>query len=90
VISKDQFIKEVMRVAREYGYKIESNSQTGQAQIDFGNKKLHAGHIADIYPAALSPQANISSLIETVAPGRPCAHKPMREIIEQLKIKGKL
>lgn len=90
MISKKQFISEVVRVAREHGYKIESSARTGQAQIDFGNKKLHAGHLANLYPAALSIQSNIASLIESVAPGRPCSHKPMREIIEQLRSEGKL
>lgn len=90
VISKDEFIKEVIRIARERGYKIESNTRTGQEQIDFGNKKLHSGHLGDLYPAILSDYPNISSQIDKVAPGRGCSHKPMREIIEQLRIAGKL
>lgn len=90
MIDKDQFIEEVIRVARERGYKIESNVRTGQAQIDFGNKKLHTGHLGDLYPAILSTNPNVSSLIDNVAPGRPCSHKPMREIIEQLRAEGKL
>ncbi|HUM99170.1 MAG: hypothetical protein B7X12_00725 [Halothiobacillus sp. 20-53-49] len=88
--SKEQFITEVIRVASERGYKIESNARTGKGQIDFGNKKLHTGHLSELYPAILSATANISSLIESVAPGRPCSHKPMKEIIEQLKSEGKL
>ena len=90
MIGKEQFIAEAIRVAREHGYRIESNARTGQTQIDFGNKKLHAGHLGKLYPSALVPNANISSLIERVAPGRPCSHKPMRAIIEQLRTEGKL
>jgi hypothetical protein len=90
VISKDEFIKEVIRIARERGYKIESSARTGQEQIDFGNKKLHSGHLGDLYPAILSDYANVSSQIDKVAPGRGCSHKPMREIIEQLRIARKL
>ena len=85
MISKERFMSEVIRVAGEHGYKIESNAKTGQAQIDFGNKKLHAGHLSELYPAILSTEANISTLIESVAPGRPCSHKPIKQIIEQLK-----
>jgi hypothetical protein len=90
VISKEQFINEIIRAARENGYKIESSARTGETKIDFGNKKLHAGHLAGLYPAALSPHADIASLIESLAPGRPCTHKPMKEIIEQLRSQGKL
>ena len=90
MIGREQFINEVIRVARENGYKIESNARTGQEQIDFGNKKLHVSHLGGIYPAALASNANISSLIEQVAPGRPCSHKPMRKIIEQLRTEWKL
>ena len=90
MIGKEQFIDEVICIARDLGYKIESNARTGKAQIDFGNKKLHAGHLGALYPTILSASANISSLIEQVAPGRPCSHKPMREIIEQLRAGKKL
>ena len=90
MIAKDQFVKEVIRVARERGFKIESNARTGQEQIDFGNKKLHSGHLGDLYPAILSDNPNVSSLIEKIVPGRPCSHKPMKEIMEQLRAAGKL
>lgn len=90
MITKDQFVREVIRIARERGYKIESNARTGQEQIDFGNKKLHSGHLGDLYPAILSDNPNVSFLIDKVAPGRGCSHKPMREIMEQLRTMGKL
>ena len=90
MVTKEQFIKEVIQVARQRGYKIESNARTGQEQIDFGNKKLHSGHLGDLYPGILSENPNVSSLIEKVAPGRGCSHKPMREILAQLRSEGKL
>ena len=90
MIDKIQFIEEVTRVARERGYKIEASGRTGHTQIDFGNKKLHTGHLEGLYPAILAAKANVSSLINGIAPGRPCTHMPMREIIEQLRSEGKL
>jgi hypothetical protein len=84
MIGKEEFIDEVVHIARARGYKIESNTRTGETQINFGNKKLHLGHLGALNPSILSSSASISSLIEQVAFGRPCAHKPMREIIEQL------
>jgi hypothetical protein len=90
MISQGQFVVEVVRVARERGYKIESNARTGQTQIDFGIKKLHTGHLSRLYPEILNASASISTLIEAVAPGRPCSHKPLREIVEQLRGEGKL
>ena len=77
------FIESVMRIAKSHNYVIEE-SKNG-LQIDFGNKKLHEGHLRKIYPDILQANANIKELIDKVAPGRPCSHKPMREIIEDLK-----
>lgn len=78
------FVEYVFRIGKQKGYRTEIN-RDGLQQIDFGHKKLHEGHLAAIFPAVLSPGANISSLIENVAPGRPCAHRPMKEIIAQLQ-----
>jgi hypothetical protein len=85
MMEKERFIDAVFRIARSQGYRTEFSEQTGYDQIDFGNKKLHAGHIGKLYPAALIDDADISLLIDEVAPGRPCSHRPMREIIEQMK-----
>lgn len=90
MINEEEFIVEVIRVAREQGYKIELSTRNGLPQIDFGKKKLHAGHLAKMYPAVLSDQIRLARLIESVAPGRPCAHRPMREIIERLRKEGRL
>ena len=89
MLSKSEYVKEVLRAARRKGYRIETNARNGLEQIDFGNKKLHAGHLADLYPDILEGEANIPSLIDKAAPGRPCAHKPMRKIIELLRAEGK-
>ena len=86
MLSKSDFIKEVFGIAREQGYKIEINARNNLDQIDFGHKKLHKGHLEELYPAILKSDANISKLIEEVAPGRGCVHKPMREILSKLLI----
>lgn len=89
MISKEDFVAEVVRAAHELGYKVESSARNGLPQIDFGNKKLHAGHLQSMYPAILEPGANIATLVDHAAPGRPCAHRPMREIVELLRKQGK-
>ncbi|MCK5678090.1 MAG: hypothetical protein KAH72_06410 [Flavobacteriaceae bacterium] len=81
----NDYIKQVLSIATQQGYKIEVGKRNKLEQIDFGNKKLHAGHLEKLYPRILEEKVNISMLINEIAPGRPCSHKPMREIIEQLK-----
>ena len=80
-----EYVDAVVRVARDKGYAIEVSARNGETQIDFGNKKLHAEHLRSLYPAILLDGADIRNLIEKVASGRPCSHKPMREIIEIVK-----
>lgn len=82
-MNKQEFIDQVFRNARAKGFKIEM-SRNGQTQIDFGHKKLHSGHLEQLFPEILFRDANVAKLIDAVAPGRPCTHKPMREIVEQL------
>ena len=72
-----------VRIARQQGFRIET-SRNGQVQIDFGHKKLHAGHLAQLFPEILRPGASIARLIDRVAPGRPCTHRPTRQIIGQM------
>jgi hypothetical protein len=79
-----QFIEQVLKIARENGYRIETN-RDGLAQIDFGNKKLHAGHLRAVFPEIMEDGAAIAEIIERAAPGRPCAHKPMKEIIGEIR-----
>ena len=89
MLNKNQFVHEVFRIAEERGFRIENNRRNDLKQIDFGLKKLHAGHLEQLYPTILSPTEKISDLIEKVAPGRPCSHKPMREIIREIRRRGK-
>lgn len=82
-MNQQEFIDQVVRGARANGFKIETN-RNGQTQIDFGHKKLHSGHLAQLFPEILFQDANIAKLIDAVAPGRPCTHKPMRAIVANL------
>ena len=84
MLTKQEFINEVFTIARKNGYVIEKNARNGRDQIDFGNKKLHEGHLEHLYPKILMSGSNVSGLIEKVAPGRPCTHKPMKEILSQI------
>ena len=83
-MEEQEFVESVLNEARQRGYRVETNRQ-GLLQVDFGRKKLHAEHIRRLFPAILNPQAIVWALIETVAPGRPCADKPMREIVESIR-----
>ena len=78
------FVERVASISRRMGFRVETN-RSNQTQIDFGHKKLHAGHLSQLYPAILEDQSSIAKLIESVAPGRPCTHRPMREIVEEIK-----
>jgi hypothetical protein len=80
----NDFIEDVFRIARERGYNIETSRRNKLPQIDIGIKKLHLEHIRKMYPAVLFHDADVGELIKGVAPGRPCAHKPFREIVEQI------
>jgi hypothetical protein len=77
---EQRFTAMVIQIARQLGYRIEL-SRDGRDQIDFGTKKLHAGHLARLFPDALTTDVDVARLIERVAPGRPCTHPPMRQII---------
>jgi hypothetical protein len=81
-MTENEFVDATIAVARSHGYKIE-NSRNG-LQIDFGHKKLHEKHLRALYPDVLYEKARISDLIERVAPGRPCSHKPMKMILSRL------
>ena len=82
-MNKDEFVEDVVCNARSLGYRIETN-RMGLIQIGFGHKKLHEGHLRTIFPQIFQPGANISQLIEDVAPGRPCSHRPMKEILARM------
>jgi hypothetical protein len=79
----DVFVTAILQVARSHGYRVEVN-RYGLRQIDFGHKRLHEGHLRQLYPEIVGENARISALIDSVAPGRPCSHLPMKRIIAQL------
>jgi len=83
MLDKHEFIKLTFRMARKMKFKVETN-RNDQEQIDFGNKKLTVSQLESMHPEILMPGADIAKVIEKFAPGRPCAHKPMKEIIESL------
>ena len=85
MLNKEQFVREVFRIAEKQGYKIEQNKRIDLKQIDFGHKKLHAGHIQQLYPDILAFTGELPKLIKRVAPGRPCTHRPMRNIVNQIQ-----
>jgi bifunctional DNase/RNase len=74
-------VRRVIEEARLLGYEIE-DSKNGP-QIDFGCKKLHEKHLRKLFPII---GVSIKDAIEQVAPGRPCVHVPMREIIRRLRV----
>jgi len=79
-----QSIALIVETARRKGHRIATN-RDGLQQIDFGHKKLHAGHLRAMLPEILRDGASIAGIIERVAPGRPCTHKPMKEIIREVR-----
>lgn len=81
----DEFQADVLRIAKVQGYPIEYLRGTNIPQIDFGNKKLHGKHLRALFPAVLKDGVNVNKLIEEIAPGRPCAHRPFREIVKQIR-----
>ena len=88
--TKEEFVSDVFRIAKEKGYKTETCRGKGYPQINFGHKKLHTEHIKMLYPDVLEESVHIGRLIERVAPGRPCTHRPFREIVEQIRKEGSL
>ena len=83
MMTENQFIDAVIEEAQKTGYSIEA-SRNGR-QIDFGNKKLHEKHLRDLYPTILADGENVSAVIDRIAPGRPCTHRPMKDIIAKIK-----
>ena len=82
-MTKNQFVNTVIEEAQKAGYPIETSSNG--RQIDFGHKKLHEEHLRDLYPDILADGQDVSALIDRVAPGRPCTHRPMKIIIANIK-----
>lgn len=83
----DEFKCSVFKLAEQHGYTMEINRK-GLQQINFGHKKLHEAHLEKLFPKVLEPGAHIPTLINIVAPGRPCTHRPMSKIIEQISTRS--
>jgi len=76
----DLFFEEAARA----GYPVKM-SRNGR-QIHFPhNKNIHEGHLMRLIPRILEAGAHVPTLINEVAPGRPCSHKPMRLITEVVR-----
>jgi hypothetical protein len=82
MITENEFIDAVIEEALEMGYSVEA-SRNGR-QIDFGNKKLHEKHLRDLYPTILTDGEDVAAVIDRIAPGRPCTHRPMKDIIAKI------
>jgi hypothetical protein len=85
IMARDEFVSKVLQIARTEGYPVKPN-RDGRLQVDFGHKQLHEEHLRQLYPGILADRADINTLIERIAPGRPCAHKPRRAIIAKLAL----
>jgi hypothetical protein len=83
-MTEEEFILAIVSKAQQFRYRVERNRK-GQIQIDFGHKKLHEGHLKALYPRILEDGVDIGKLIEAVAPGRPCTHRPMKGIMADIK-----
>ena len=72
----EEYVDKFFETASNMGYEIESCQRgefKGERQIDFGNKKLHAGHIRRVYPVVKRKSTICYEEFEKIVPGRPCA-----------------
>ncbi|MBC8730029.1 hypothetical protein [Paraburkholderia sp. UCT2] len=89
-MEKADFVTAVLDAARNRGFRVERN-RDGLNQICFNEKSrksLHQGHLERLFPAILQAglsKSQMNALIDGVAPGRPCTHRGMREIVVQLQ-----
>lgn len=89
-MTKADFVEAVLEAARQRGLRVCVN-RDGLDQICFNEKSkksLHRGHLEQLHPAILRSglsKSQMNALIEQVAPGRPCTHRGMREIVAQLR-----
>lgn len=89
-MDKKTFVSEALRVAKKHGLPVHTN-RNGQEQICFNvksKKSLHSGHLEQLHPRILNrrlTKTEINALIEEVAPGRPCTHRGMRAIVQDIQ-----
>lgn len=88
-MKKADFVTAVLEAARKRGLRVYVN-RDGLDQICFNEKSrksLHRGHLEQLHPAILRSglsRSQMNALIEQVAPGRPCTHRGMRDIVALL------
>ena len=77
LVTVEEYVDKFFETAKSLGYEIEtcqSGEFIGERQIDFGVKKLHAGHLRMLYPIVKEKGTNITDVdFERVIAGRPCA-----------------
>lgn len=89
-MKKADFVKAVFEAARRRGLRVYVNRE-GLDQICFNEKSkksLHRGHLEQLHPAILRSglsKTQMNAIIEQVAPGRPCTHRGMRDIVVELQ-----
>lgn len=88
-MTKAEFRTLVFQIARAKRLRVDE-MKDGKERIWFNEKSqkfLHAGHIDALFDRLRHPNLSphdINLEIQGVAPGRPCTHKGMREIYEQI------
>ncbi|MDR8087841.1 hypothetical protein KPB05_10245 [Burkholderia gladioli] len=88
-MTKNEFRSRVFELARERRLAVDA-MRDGKQRIWFNLKSkkfLHVDHIDALFELLRKPglgRATIRAEIERVAPGRPCTHRGMHEIYEQL------
>lgn len=88
-MTKTEFRALVLKIARTKQLRVDE-MQDGRERIWFNEKSqkfLHVDHIDALFGLLRHPNLSrreISAEIQRVAPGRPCTHKQMREIYEQI------
>ncbi|MBB5413682.1 hypothetical protein HDG34_007660 [Paraburkholderia sp. HC6.4b] len=93
-MTKQDFVQRSLDIAKAMGLRVDAVTQgeaRGLLRICFNEKSgkfLHELHLQSLYPLLRKRGLSVAELnaaIESVAPGRPCTHRGMREIIVQLQ-----
>lgn len=73
----EEYVNTFFETAKRMGYEIETCQRgdfKGEKQIDFGTKKLHAGHLRMLYSVVKEKGPNVTDVdFESIVDGRPCA-----------------
>lgn len=89
-MNRSQFIEAVVAGARARNLAVTHN-RNGRVSICFNatsKKSLHADHLGKLFDCGYAEQgrtqAERNALVKQVAPGRPCTHRELREIVEAM------